>query len=100
MRRGSTPQHSFRCPYAAKDLAEIRVIYAQDKQPVVVKTKEDCELDGTALFVRLTQEDTLKFMAGRPVEVQIRLLFRDGSSISSNIITMGVERLLEDEVMK
>ena len=99
MRRGTTARHSFDCPFAEKDLKAVRVIYAQDKRPMVVKEKEDCVMDGRHLFVALTQEDTLRFAAGLPVEVQLRLLFRDGSTLASNILSVGVDRLLEDEVM-
>lgn len=100
MRRGSTPTHSFRFPYEAKDVANARVTYAQYGRAVLVKEGKDCTIDGGNLRVTLSQEDTLRFQAGVQCEAQIRVLFRDGSSIPSSIVTFSVERLLGNEVMR
>ena len=100
MRRGSTPTQTFSCPYEAKDVAKTRVTYVQENRQVLVKEGDACILDGQYLHVKLSQEETLRFKAGVPCEAQVRVLFKDGTSIPSSIVTFRVERLLDDEVMK
>lgn len=99
MRRGTTPTHTFTLPFDTDTLSKVRVIYAQDDIPVLVR--DDAELDGNNVVVKLTQEETLKFNEQKNVEIQLRALTADGEdAIASDIMRASVKRLLENEVFE
>ena len=97
---GTTPTHTFNIPFKTSIIYEVRVIYAQNNKPIVVKTRADCTLEDTQISVTLTQEDTLKFDYKYPVEIQIRILTDTGSALASIPKTVGVTKCLEDGVIK
>mgnify|MGYP007005321278 CR=1 FL=1 len=57
------------------------------------------EIDGDMLQVALTQEETLKFMAGAEINVQLRVLSKSGTAYASNIVTVPVGEVLKDGVI-
>ena len=101
MKRGTTPTLAFTFPYAGDTVKQLEVALAQRSGVVLTRTLEQAELDEQAqqLRIRLTQEETMLFSAGYAVEMQIRVLFQDGSAIASDIMTTTVERLLREGVL-
>lgn len=97
MIRGSTPTHTFNCNLDPELINKVRVLYSQNNVLVLKKEGADCIKDGQKVVVKLTQEDTLAFKEGK-VEIQLRVLTSTGESIPSKIYTVGVSRLLENEV--
>lgn len=51
MIRGTTPTHSFNLPVDAAIIKELRVIYAQNGEPVQTKTKDQFTFAGGRAFV-------------------------------------------------
>ena len=97
MRRGSTPTHIFTLSLAAEMIAKVRVLYSQDGKLLFRKEGDQVAIDGQKVIVDLTQEDTLLFKAGK-AEIQLRVNTPHGKSIPSQIYSVPVERLLENEV--
>ena len=93
MRRGTTPEHTFTLPFDTSTIAAVRIIYEYNDNEIVVKTKDDCTLDGKDIKVKLSQEDTLKFICNTTIKVQVRILTVDGEAIASDVMTVFVKRL-------
>ncbi len=99
MIRGTTPTHKWTIPVDATAVKTARVTYKQGEEVLLVKNTEDCVVEGKALKVTLTQEDTLKFSHKKKAEVQARLLTFDMKSFATRVVEVPVWELLEDEVM-
>lgn len=98
MRRGSTPTNTFSVNLDLRD-ATVFVTYEQDDKIVVEKTGEDLTITATAVSCTLTQEETLRFHAGR-VNIQLRFVTALGAADASNIIATTAERILKDGVIE
>lgn len=99
MIRFTTPTHVFKTNIDLTQAGVIFITYKQGGNTVVEKTKEDLTIEQDQLSVKLTQEDTGKFVQGNPVEIQIRVRFDDDTAIASNIMKTTVERVLKDGVI-
>lgn len=97
---GTTPTHTFNIPFDVSNIAMVRVIYAQNNNVVLTKTNEDCVLEDNTVSVTLTQEDTFLFDHTLPVEIQLRILTVNGTSLGSIPKKVGVTKCLEDVVME
>lgn len=71
------------------------VTFSQYCKNLVEKTQDDCVIEGNEILVPLTQEDTLKFRAGRTVSVQIRGLVGE-VAYATKIIELEVKDILKD----
>ena len=98
MRRGTTPTHIFTFPFNVAECEQIRVLYAQRDNVKLTKEKTDCIISANTLTLKLTQEETFLFDDKDLVEIQIRLKLYD-NVIASDLITVRVKKLLEDEVL-
>lgn len=99
MTRGTTPTHTFILPFDTALIQKIMVIQAQNDQELFHKELEDCVCAGNEVKLKLTQEDTLKFDDGPYAQIQIRVLTVDGNALASVIQRVGVQKLLNDEVL-
>lgn len=99
MIRGTTPTHTFTLPFDVSMVQKIRILYAQNGAVKLVKTKDDCALEGNTVQVRLTQEDTFCLDSRYVAEVQVRILTPGGDALASAPIRLDVIRLLECEVL-
>ena len=99
MIRGTTPTHIFNIPFDTSLIADLRISYAQGENEVVVKTKDDVTLDGQTITATLKQEETFRFDCSKKVLVQVRVLTLGGEAISSDVMTVSVERCLNNEVL-
>lgn len=99
MIRGTTPTHIFTMPFETNLIADLRISYAQTNGEIIAKNKDDATLIGNTISVTLTQEETLKFDCSKSVLVQIKLKTHKGEVMSSNVMTISVERCLNDEVL-
>ena len=100
MIRGTTPTHIFTLPFDVSMVQKIRIIYAQNGTVKLTKTEADCTLEGNTVQVKLTQEDTLAFVAQSAAEIQVRVLTPAGDALASEPRWIGVNRLLENEVIE
>jgi hypothetical protein len=96
--RGTTPLHIFTLPFDTEQIDKVRIIYAQDDR--VIFTKEQCKCEGKVVSVKLTQEETLKFDCRKKVQIQMRILTKDGDALVSAIRSVVVEKCLESEVLE
>ena len=78
---------------------DVRISYAQDGVIIAEKTVEDCVLEGNEITIKLTQEETLKFHEKRQVELQVRLLTKDGNAMATSIYTLSAGKVLNEEVL-
>lgn len=100
MRRGTTPTHKFTLPFDASELKEAIITYAQNDVIIFEKRLSDCETNGSEISVKLTQEETLKLdERKRMVQVQLKILTFDGTSLVSDIFVRQVFDVLNEEVM-
>ena len=100
MIRGTTPTHVFKLPFDTGIIKTLRIIYAQDGKVKMTKTETDCTLDGENVTTKLSQEETLKFRSGTPVEIQMRVLSKGEDAMASKIVRVRVEEVLSDEVIE
>lgn len=99
MIRGTTPVHKFELPFDTADISTVRVIYAQGNSVLLEKSTEECRLDKQSIRVRLTQEETMLFDHRYKAQIQVRVLTKTGSALTSDVITVDVGKLLKDEVL-
>ncbi len=95
----TTPTHIFNVNLDFTNVDVIYVTYNQNGTNVVEKSKEDLTIDAQTITLKLTQEDTGKFVFGQPVEIQIRAKFYDQTAVASNIMKTTVERVLKGGVI-
>lgn len=100
MVRGTTPTHTWELPFDASMAKRVRVIYGQNNKVLFVKEKDECEIEGNIIKVTLSQEETFMFDSRYYAQLQIRVLFEDGSTVSTNISEIVVGETLEEEVME
>ena len=100
MIRGTTPTHIFRLPFSVLTIKDVRIIYAQKDEQILVKETADCSLEGNQISVTLTQEETFKFDCSKCVQIQLRVLTTGGQALASQIKHIDVEKCLDSEVME
>ena len=103
MFRATTPLHRFVFDQDPEQFEKILITYSQYGRTILEKRESDLSFsqpeEGTfQAAVRLTQKEANLFKAGK-VSIQIRALFPDGSVIASDIITVPVKDVLNDEVL-
>lgn len=96
MYRGTTPTHTFTVDADLTACTVMYVTYSQGHSVVVEKSIEDCTITTDSVTVTLTQEETLHFIAGLPVRVQIRAGWAEGTRIASNILVTSANMILKD----
>lgn len=96
MRRGTTATHTIT---TGVDLTQARVFvtYMQGANIVLERTSDDTTVTVTseAITIALSQEDTLNFAAGAPVQLQVRYIFENGVAGASDYMTFTVSDVLK-----
>lgn len=83
MIQGTTPTHNFTLPFAASQIEALRIAYEQNGKIVLTKEKEDCELSGNKVTVKLTQAETIGFEAPGNVRIQLHIRTTEGKGLVS-----------------
>ena len=99
MRIGTTPTHILTLPFDTETIAKVRVTYAQRDAIVLERTEDDCRLEGNAIIVELSQEETLKFDVNEYVKLQVKVLTKEGKILISNKMRFSVWDALHKEVL-
>lgn len=99
MIRGTTPNHIFSLPFGTEMIKTIEITYAQDGTVKLTKGNDGCTFDGNTVSVKLSQKETLMFIEGTCVDVQIRVLTMGGDVVASNIMRMHCDECLSDGVL-
>lgn len=97
--QGTTPTFCITLPFEAEELAEACISF---RQPADLHTAEkrltDCSRTGYNLLLKLTQEDTLALHPG-PLDLQLRLLLKNGACLASGLFRYDVLPLLSKGVL-
>lgn len=99
MRRLTTPTHRFTLQLDVETIDKIQITYAQGGKIILQKFGDDITMDSKTAVVKLTQEETKPFIADKDVEIQVRVLTTGGEALASDIIKVGVQRVLDEEVL-
>ena len=100
MVRGTTPTLTFTLPFPVSTLSALYINISQHFENIQVeKSLEDCTVSGNDVSATLTQEDTLKLVAGRQAFIQVRVRTGDGTALASEMIPCQVEDVLKDGVI-
>ena len=103
MIRGTTPTLLYNLPFSASLIksAEITIKYVDNlKKVLILKTLEDCILDGDTISTKLTQEETLQFPAPASVLVQLRVVTTEDNILATEPETVIVKKLLAEDVIE
>lgn len=100
MIRGTTPTHIFKLPFDTNLIKCCKIIYSQNNEKILEKETSDCALEAKEIIVKLSQEETFLFDCHYLVDIQVRILAKDGSAIASKIIKASVGTCLDNEVLK
>lgn len=99
MIRGTTPTISV----TVKGLSDIQIAEAyftlKQAGTVVEKQLPGLKISGDVLQTTLTQEETLRFITGRSVDMQLRVLSKGNTAYASNIVSVPIGRILKDGVI-
>lgn len=99
MRKGTTPSLTFSLPFDSSMVQCARIVFAHNNTPVLVKADDECVFSGNEVAITLTQEETFLFNCDTNYQVQVRVKLTDGSVQASEIMTLPVERCLDEEVL-
>jgi hypothetical protein len=99
MIQGTTPTHKFNLDIPTNTISKVRISYEQHGKIVLHKEKDDCELTANAITVKLTQEETLKFIAPENVRIQLHVLTEGNDSLVSRPIKLPAYILLDKVVL-
>lgn len=99
--RGTTPRHEFELPYPLELVEDIRISYGQKKKAIFIKQMEECDIQEGIIAVTLTQEETLSFVPGKLVGIEIRIKLFDGQVVrSEEPICLRVLDTFDEEIME
>lgn len=98
MIKGTTPTHIFTLPFDTSIIEAVRILYSQNDKIVLIKESSDCSLENNTIITTLTQENTFAFDHLNPIEIQIRILTKEGRAMASIPKKVGVTKCLENEV--
>lgn len=99
MRIGTTPTHQFVLPFDTELIKAVEIVYSQGSEIILKKTEADCTMQDKIVQTTLSQEDTFKFTSEVCVDVQIRVLDKNGTAYSSDIMRVSCRKCLSDEVL-
>lgn len=103
MIRGTTPTHYFPIENDKLDtstLVKINVLYGQDDKLLFKKKTADCRIENNTIITKLTREETLKFDHKKPAQVQVIAETESKDVIETLVMTVGVDKLLDDGVLE
>lgn len=99
VRPGTTPIICFYLPFEYDVVAEMWFTVAQRGTELFTKYKNEMEVEGSKIIVRLTQEETLRLNSNQKVDIQVRILTTGGDALASQIVTMEVDKILKGGVI-
>lgn len=103
MIRGTTPTHYFKIKNDKLDtstLIKINVLYGQDDELLFKKKTADCRLEDNTIIVKLTRKESLKFNHKKAAQIQVIAETIDGDVIETTVMSVGVDKLLDDGVLE
>lgn len=99
MTRGTTPVFQFTLPFDTVTMAAMWLTFQQGNTSLT-KGLSDATASGNVISVALTQEETLLFCSQKRAQLQMRVLFEDGSAAASQVVILDIERILKGGVIR
>lgn len=97
--RGATITNIFHVEEDFTSAVKCFVTYNQANRTVLEKDINDVTIEADKITVAMSQEDTLKFVEDRPVEIQIRIKMGDQAALVSRTIRTTASQLLKEGVI-
>lgn len=98
MIKGTTPSFTFKLPFNTELLTNAKVTLRQG-DIYLEKKLCDCETTENLLTVRLTQEETFLFACRSVINVQLRVLTRNGDALATPVFDVYAKQCLDEEVL-
>lgn len=104
MYRVTTPTHTFTLPIQTSSCAEVQVTYKQNATSLIFHYQDGTlpdgmTFDGKKVIIRLTQEQTRAFNPRIQTLTQVRVLTNGGDAYASQIFSITVNDVLNEEVL-
>jgi len=99
IRKGTTPTQSFVLPFDSSKITAVKITYKQGNDIVLEKRLSDCSIEPDRITVRLSQEDTFKFVNAKPLQIQLRVVTIGGDALATKVYQEQVEQSLDEEVI-
>lgn len=104
MYRATTPTHIFTLPEETDSYREIQVTYQQEGV-ILVKHYQDntlpsgMSLEGSKVYIRLTQEETLAFNPKKGAKVQVRVMDFNSNVMASQKYPIAISTCLSEDIL-
>lgn len=99
MTRGTTPTFTIDCPGIDLTHYTVYVTIEQGMHELTLTPECTATQNGCTLTVRLTQEQTLSFSAGREADMQVRAVDAAGNAPASDVMHIDVRKILKEGVI-
>lgn len=99
MAPGTTPTHTFGLPISTDKIAALRITYEDSGKIVLQKEKDDCELIGSKVITKLSQEETLRFGSNKIIRIQLKVKTTGGDVLVSNVMKKPTRIVLDKGVI-
>ena len=100
MIRGTTPKFTYTFKTSVDFIKDFRWTFAQEGKKIVEKKFDDVEKSENEISCRLSQEDTLAFVAGIDAEIKLRILTNGNEVLSTDTSVEKVEETFNEEILK
>ena len=98
MRRGTTPTLEFELEGVDLEEVQTAILTIRQKYKNIINQELTIDTDASVLYLTLTQQQTLMFEEGK-CQIQIKVLFKDGSVGATVIKNSTVEEIFNEEVL-
>ena len=98
MYQGETSTHTLTFSISTSLIKDIKLAYVQDRQIILRKTIKDCTVTDNSIQLKLTQEETLKFLPLEKFKIEIKVLTTDNQVIPFVIYCGPVSEMQNKEV--
>lgn len=95
--RGTTPIHMYEVPYKPEEIKKVSVTYRQNGLKIITKRDAECIIREGAIYIKLTQEETLQFQEGEAT-AQIKIGLTTGEVQRSVDHRIQVLDIADEEV--
>lgn len=103
MIRGTTPTHRFTINNDLIDpsiLVKINVLYGQNDKLLFKKKTADCSVENNTIVTKLTRDESLQFDHTKAAQIQVVAETNNGDILETLVMTIGVDKLLDDGVLE
>ena len=102
MYRGTTPTLTFKANFDLDTIINLTIVFKQGGEIKLKKYLQDCEVDTghKKISVTLSEDETIEFIPNKDLHIQIRIRFEDGTVISSKVMTIYIDDILEENILQ